>query len=161
GKMPLDLHRQTERLHRQADGDSGAADLLTQIAGLDLAALADEDRRDIGAHRADIIRHGLRKQRPGILTGGPDPRVAKLGRPALLCGAIDHRAIPGPVGGDDRGARDLDFLLFERGGHSAASNMCEMREETFWRRHGAECAMTSPMMRMAGPPSTCSTSAGN
>src|SRR5262249_2683645 len=136
--------------------------LLTQIARLDLAAAADFNRRDIGADRTDIVGDGFSEQRARIVTGANDGGIAEVGRPALPGGAIDHRTVPGPVGGHDRRSGNSAFLLvLERGCHSAASNRSEMRELSFWRRHGAECATTSPMMRMAGPPSTSATRPGS
>src|SRR6185437_2960353 len=159
-ESPSDLHRQAD-IDVQADGDAGAADLLTQIARLDLAALADLDRCDIGTDRTEIVGSGFGEQGAGIITAADDGGIGEIGRPVLPGSPIDHGAIPGAVGGDDRGAGNLDFLLLERRGHWAASRMSERVRLRFWRRQGAECAMTSPMIRMAGPPSTEATRSGN
>src|SRR5690349_24966835 len=101
-------------LDRKSDGDAGAADLLAQIARLDLAAFGDFDWRDIGADRAQIVGNGFREQRPRLVVASNNRRIRKLSRPALLSGAVDDRAVPGSVGGHDRGAGDADFFLLER-----------------------------------------------
>src|SRR2546430_16151600 len=144
---------ETLRRNRKADGEAFRPDVFTEIAGLDLAVVGDLDRRDIGAHRADVIGDGCGEQRAGIIGGADDRSIRKFGRPALLRGAINHGTIPGPVGGHNRRARDLDFLLFERRGHSAASSRLQITWLSWYWRHGAECATTSPMTRTAGIPS--------
>src|SRR5436190_13682759 len=151
----------TLRRNRKADGDAFRPDLFAEIAGLDLAVVPDLDRRDIGPDGADVIGDGFREQRAGIVGRADDRGIRQFGRPALLRGAIDHRAVPGPVGSHHRGARDSDFLLFERRGHSAASSSLKIAWLSSDWRHGAECATTSPMTRMAGPLSICSTSFGS
>src|SRR5579859_110095 len=156
----LHLHWQSDG-YRKPDGDAGAADLLPQVTRLDPAALGDRNRRDIGADRAEIIGDRFRKQRARIVIGADDGGIAELIRPPLARGAINHGAIPGAVGGHDRRTGNLDLLLFERRGHWALSNRPERTRLRFWRRHGAECATTSPMMRIAGPPSTCAIRSGS
>src|SRR5258705_12771520 len=130
--------------------------MFAEIAGLDLAAIPDLDRRDIGADRADVVSHGFGEQRAGVIGVADDGSLSQIGRPAIRGGAIDHDAVPGTVRGHHRRTRDFDFLL-QRRGPSAASRSLEI---TWWSsdwRHGAECATTSPMTRMAGPPSLFST----
>ena len=100
--------------------------MFTQITGLDLAAILDFDRRDIGADRADIVGDLFSEQRPGFIRSAHDRGVGQVRRPSLAGGAVDHRAIPGAVGGHHRGSGDPDFLLFERRGHSAASSSWEI-----------------------------------
>src|SRR5256884_1002812 len=151
---------ETLRRNRKADGEAFRPDVFTEIAGLDLAVVGDLDRRDIGPDRADVIGDGCGQQRAGIIGGADDRSIRKFGGPALLRGAINHGTIPGPVGGHHRRARDLDFLLFERRGHSAASSRLQITWLSWYWRHGAECATTSPMTRSAGPPSMRPTRSG-
>src|SRR5258705_5496997 len=147
--------------NRKLDGDALEPDMFTQIAGLYGAGVPDLHRRDVGADRADVVGDRFGKQRPRFIGGAHDGGVRQIGRPILPGGAVDHDTVPGTVGGHHRRAGNSDFLLFERRGHSAASNSWVITLLRFESRHGAECATTSPMMRMAGPPSICSTSAGN
>src|SRR6476619_1011967 len=107
--------------NRKVDSESLRPDLFTEIAGPDFAAVLDFDGRDVGADGADVIGDGFSEQRACIVGGADDRGIQQLGRPALLCGAVDHDAVPGAVGGHHRRSRDPDFLLFERRGHSAAS----------------------------------------
>src|SRR5262249_11103901 len=100
------------------------------------------------------------KQLARVIGSADDGSVGKIGGPVLGAGAPDHHAIGGTVRGHHRGARDLDFLFLWRG-HSAASSRLEITSLRSKLRHGAEAATTSPMMRMAGPPSILATSSGS
>ena len=55
--------------------------MFAQVAGLDLAAFLDFDRRDIGADRTDIVGHRFGKQRTGFVGGPDDGGVRQIGRP--------------------------------------------------------------------------------
>src|SRR5260370_4890284 len=141
----------TLRRNRKVDGDAFRPDLFTQIAGLDFAAILDLDRRDIGADRADIVVDRFGEQRAGFVGGPHDRSVRQIGRPALCSRSINHDAIPGPIGGHDGWTGDLGLLLQWRC-HSAATCKHETNCARSDLRHGADCATTSPIMRMAGPP---------
>ena len=59
------------RLDREGDGDAGSTDMFAQVAGRELAIVADFDWRDIGADRADIVGDGFGEQGAsvGYMTG--------------------------------------------------------------------------------------------
>src|SRR5262245_48133150 len=147
------------RDRQQLDGEAFHPDMFAQISGDDLAVL-QFNRRDIGADRAEIVVNAFGEQRARIVSGAHDRGLSEIGGPALRAGAPDHHTVGGAVRGHHRGPRDLDFLL-QRRGHSAASKRLEIISLSSKLRHGAECATTSPMMRMAGPPSIRLTSSGN
>ena len=68
-------------------------DMFAQIAGLDLAAVLDFDRRDIGADRADVVGHRFGEQR-ARLVGGADDRGIRQAPPTSLaerCGRSRRR----------------------------------------------------------------------
>src|SRR5262245_57525844 len=152
-QKPLSRDRQ------QLDGEAFHPDIFAQISGHDLAVL-QFNRRDISADRAEIVVNAFGEQRARIVSGAHDRGISEIGGPTLGAGAPDHHAIGGAVRGHHRRTRNLDFLL-QRRGHSAASSRLEITSLSSKLRHGAECATTSPMMRMAGPPSIRFTSSGS
>ena len=90
------------------------------------------------------------EQRAGFIGGAHDGGIRQLRRPACWpCGRSPRR--PRYDWRSPPRDRDLDFFLFERRGHSAATSHCETSWSSSAARQGAECATTSPMMRIAGP----------
>ena len=79
--------------NRKIDGDALQPDMFAQIAGLDLAAFLDFDRRDIGADRADIVGDGFGEQRAGLVGGANDRGVRQVRptSPAGRCGRSRRR----------------------------------------------------------------------
>ena len=140
---------------RQREGRAGEPDALAQIARQHAVVRRQLDRRDIGADGTHAVgfralqQHGRGRRRDH--RGGRE-----VGRPVVVHGAIDHRAVAEPVGGHDDGAVDLAFLLFVRGGHAAT---CAFRNSSV-SRHGFECATTSPMTSSAGPSPAAAASFG-
>ncbi|MBA7473738.1 hypothetical protein ES707_09082 [subsurface metagenome] len=152
-REPLSRDRQ------QLDGETFHPDLLAQISRHHLA-IPEFNGRDVGADRPEIVGYAFGQQRTRIVGGAYNRGVRDIRGPAILAGPPDHDAIGSTVRGHHRGPRDLDFLL-QRRGHSAASSRFAITSLSSKLRHGAECATTSPMMRMAGPPSICFTNSGS
>ena len=75
------------RRNRKVDGEALRADMFAQIAGLDLAAVLDFDRRDIGADRADVVGNGFGEQRPRLI-GGADDRGVRQAPPTSPAAAV-------------------------------------------------------------------------
>ena len=113
------------------------------------------DRRDIGADRTHAVGFRALQQHRRCRRRHHRGR-REIGRPLVVDGAIDHRAVAETVGGDDHGAVDLAFLLFVRGGHAAT---CAFRNSRA-SRQGLECATTSPITSSAGPSPAAAASLG-
>ena len=67
-----------------------------------------------------ILTDRLCQKRARLLGIADDRGLHEASRPAFRFIAINHRAIDGAVGGDDRRTRDPDLLL-QRRRHSAAT----------------------------------------
>ena len=75
------------RRNRKIDGEAFRPDLFAKIAGLDLAAVLDFDRRDIGTDRADVIGDGFGEQCARFIGGADDRgiRQVRSTSPAARC----------------------------------------------------------------------------
>ncbi len=73
---------------RKVNGDALAANLFTEVAGLDGAVVVHGDRRDIGTDGANVIGCGFSKQRTRIIGSAHDGSLLR-GRWSSLYGHRD------------------------------------------------------------------------
>lgn len=62
----------------EIDGDALGADIFAEVARIDLAAVLELDRRDVGADRADVVGGGFGQQRAGLVGRGDNIYKARI-----------------------------------------------------------------------------------